>query len=595
MPSPFAWTPLFPLIGALLSSALVGRSSPRVVTMIGLGTSLLSLGTVIAAVAAWDGSPIREDVWVWLDVGGVAPIVAFRWDGLSIWTTGIAAALGVAVQVHAAGSLARDAAYARFVTLTSLLLAAVLVLFLADNLLVLFVGWEIASLAAYLLTGFWWQDHANGVAARKGFVVARLADVGLLLAMFLLLDRTGTLDLGTIAAQAPVSLTSRTAGAIAIGVLLAVMGRSAQMPLHTGLLAAATGPGAALQPLLALAGPYLIVRLYPVFLSSPMALDLVAAVGALSLLMGALAALGQTDLRRLLAFATTAAFGFVLVGLGSGAWAASIAAAGSIAAALTVAVVAAEVGSAPPMTLSERLRAPVPVAAAFGIAALALFGVPPLLPGAAGDVAGGVAAGAPVWLAPVVVGAMILTFALVRALARLASPSEPLPGDRTSAPAGTVIMSRWTPLVAAILLLLPLGAARVSPIAPRLGALFEAPFPPSEPAPGLVRLAFAVALIGAAGLGWAMFGLRRASWAPPALLARGFAFEEAEDEAVVRPALFLLGEDRQDAVVIAGDGVGTAIRAGGRLLTRLLAGDARWIAASAVVVATIVVAIAELR
>jgi NADH-quinone oxidoreductase subunit L len=586
MPSSFAWTPLFPLVGALLSSALVGRSSPRVVTMIGVGAALLSLGTVIVAAAGWDGAPLREDVWIWLDVGGVAPIVTLRCDALALWACGLTAGLGLAVQVHAAGSLSADAAYSRFVTASSLLLSATFLLFLADNLLVLFVGWEVASLAAYLLTGLWWEEHANGAAARKGLVLARVADVGLLLAIFLLLDRTGTLELSTIASQASMSVSGTAAEAAAVGVLVAVMGRCAQMPLHTGLLAASTGPAAALQPVLALAGPYLVARLHPVFLLSPLAMHLVAAVGAVSLLLGGLAALGQQDIRRVLAFATTAAFGFVLVGLGAGGWAASIAAAGLIAGALTVAALA--VGSARPAPVFPSHDAPglgTPGILAFGVATLVLFGAPPLPPGASGDVAAAVASGAPVWLAPLGIGAIITTFAMVRALA----------AHRGTAPTHAAGLHPWTPLLAGLLLLIPLVAVRTSPIAPGLLPGLEAPFPRVPPASALVRASWAVAMLAAVALAGWIWGVRRASWTPPAVLARGFGFEDAEEAAIVRPALFLLGEDRRDAATLAGDGLATAIRAVGRLHRRILAGDARWIVASAIVVATIVVLLAELR
>jgi NADH-quinone oxidoreductase subunit L len=212
----------------------------------------------------------------------------------------------------------------------NLFVSAMLVLVLADNLLLLFVGWEGVGLCSYLLVGFWHEDPANGSAARKAFVVTRIGDTAMALGMFLLFLHLGTLDIQAIAQQAA-STWQVGDGMVTLACLLLVggaVGKSAQLPLQTWLPDAMAGP----TPVSALihaatmvtAGVYLIARNHELFLMSPAAMLVVATIGSITLLMAAFTAMTQTDIKRILAYSTISQIGYMFLALGVGAWASGI-------------------------------------------------------------------------------------------------------------------------------------------------------------------------------------------------------------------------------------------------------------------------------
>jgi NADH-quinone oxidoreductase subunit L len=202
-----------------------------------------------------------------------------------------------------------------------------LVLVLADNLLLLFVGWEGVGLCSYLLIGFWYEDDANATAGKKAFIVNRIGDASFVLGLILLVRYTGTLDVAELQAKAP-ALAGVTLGAWALPTVVCLLlfggatGKSAQIPLYVWLPDAMAGP----TPVSALihaatmvtAGIYMITRLHFLFALSPVALGVVAWIGALTALLAATIAVAQNDIKKVLAYSTVSQLGYMFLGLGVG-------------------------------------------------------------------------------------------------------------------------------------------------------------------------------------------------------------------------------------------------------------------------------------
>ena len=212
----------------------------------------------------------------------------------------------------------------------NLFVVAMLTLVLADNLLLLYLGWEGVGLCSYLLIGFWYRDPANGAAAQKAFIVTRLGDVALAIGLFLLFTHLGTFNIQDLMARAaeqwPVG--SGLAAIAAFLLLGGAVGKSAQLPLQTWLPDAMAGP----TPVSALihaatmvtAGMYLIARTHVLYSLAPTAQTAVAVIGAVTLLLAACSALVQRDLKRVLAYSTISQIGYMFLALGVGAWAAAL-------------------------------------------------------------------------------------------------------------------------------------------------------------------------------------------------------------------------------------------------------------------------------
>jgi NADH-quinone oxidoreductase subunit L len=212
----------------------------------------------------------------------------------------------------------------------NLFISAMLVLVLANNLLLLYLGWEGVGLCSYLLIGFWYEEPLNGAAARKAFVMTRVGDAALAIGLFLLFTEFGTLDIQPLLAAAAGRWPAGhpTASLAALLLLGGAVGKSAQLPLQTWLPEAMAGP----TPISALihaatmvtAGVYLIARMHGLFELAPSVMALVAGVGSLTLLMAGFSALTQTDIKRILAYSTISQIGYMFLALGVGAWSAAV-------------------------------------------------------------------------------------------------------------------------------------------------------------------------------------------------------------------------------------------------------------------------------
>jgi NADH-quinone oxidoreductase subunit L len=315
----------FPLLSFLLLF-LLGRRLPR------QGDWLSVAAMALSAVAAgflfyhvWDQTPLQAQL-KWFSVpllngGALAFNTGIYLDNLTVAMLVLVTFVSLLVQVFSISYMHGEVLYARYFSYLSLFTACMLALLLADNLLVLFMCWELVGFLSYLLIGFWYHRRAAAQASSKAFLLNRIGDVGLLwglLAVFLLFQ---TFDLQTILAVGAGGLPRGILLLAGFGLLAGAMGKSAQFPLQVWLPDAMQGP----TPVSALihaatmvaAGVYLLARLFPLFL--PEVLTAMALVGALTAVVGALAATMQYDLKKVLAFSTISQLGYMVMGIGVGA------------------------------------------------------------------------------------------------------------------------------------------------------------------------------------------------------------------------------------------------------------------------------------
>ncbi|QHA88698.1 NADH-quinone oxidoreductase subunit L [Serratia rhizosphaerae] len=329
-------TILLPLIGFLLLAFSRGRWSENTAATVGVGS--IGLAAVVTLYAAMDffsqkaaGVELFEqNLWNWMTVGNFNIGVTLVLDGLSLTMLSVVTGVGFFIHMFASWYMRGEEGYSRFFAYTNLFIASMVVLVLADNLLLMYLGWEGVGLCSYLLIGFYYKDPANGAAAMKAFIVTRVGDVFLAFALFILYHELGTLNFRELMVLAPQKLAmGDTAITWATLMLLGgAVGKSAQLPLQTWLADAMAGP----TPVSALihaatmvtAGVYLIARTHGLFLMAPEVLNLVGIVGAVTLLLAGFAALVQTDIKRVLAYSTMSQIGYMFLALGVQAWDAAI-------------------------------------------------------------------------------------------------------------------------------------------------------------------------------------------------------------------------------------------------------------------------------
>ncbi len=325
--------PTFPALGFLALVLTGGRLGKPLVALIGAGSVGLSflVAAMIAAQFLSSGEEyfVRE-VWTWMAVGDFNPGFSFYLDGLSLVMMLVITGVGFLIHLYATGYMAEDPGYSRFFSYMNLFVAAMLMLVLGDNLVLLYLGWEGVGLCSYLLIGFWYTDPHNGYCARKAFVVTRVGDTSMAIGLFLLFAHFSTLNIQDLmhAAEVEWAVGSNLPVIASLLLLGGAVGKSAQLPLQTWLPDAMAGP----TPISALihaatmvtAGVYLVARTHVLFELAPDVQMLVAWVGLITLLMAGFTAMTQTDIKRILAFSTVSQIGYMFLGLGVGAWSASI-------------------------------------------------------------------------------------------------------------------------------------------------------------------------------------------------------------------------------------------------------------------------------
>lgn len=326
-------TILFPLIGFLALAFSRGRFCENVTAALGMGSvGLAALTTLYVGIDFFqhDQQAYHQMLWRWIAVERFNIDVALTLDGLSLTLLSVVTGVGFFIHMFASWYMRGEEGYSRFFAYTNLFIASMVVLVLADNLMLMYLGWEGVGLCSYLLIGFYYRNPDNGAAAMKAFFITRVGDVFLAYGLFILWNALGTLNFREIMALAPAHFAGdNTLLQWATLMLLGgAVGKSAQLPLQTWLADAMAGP----TPVSALihaatmvtAGVYLIARSHGLFLFTPQVLHLVGIVGAITLLLAGFSALVQSDIKRVLAYSTMSQIGYMFLALGVQAWNAAI-------------------------------------------------------------------------------------------------------------------------------------------------------------------------------------------------------------------------------------------------------------------------------
>jgi NADH-quinone oxidoreductase subunit L len=327
--------PALPFASALILALIGSRLSKRLAASFGVGSIGLSALVTILVAAGFLASPppgnsFSQILWTWIDIGGFRPQIGFYLDSLSLVMLLVVTFVGFLIHVYSAEFMIEDDGYSRFFAYMNLFVASMLTLLLANNLLLLYLGWEGVGVCSYLLIGFWYRDPANGRAAQKAFILTRVGDTALSIGLYLLFIHLGTLQIQDLMQRASAQWPSGSFYAVAAAFLLlgGAIGKSAQLPLQVWLPDAMAGP----TPVSALlhaatmvtAGVYLIARTHVLFSLAPSAQLAVAIVGACTLLLAGFSALTQHDIKRILAYSTVSQIGYMFLALGVGAWQAAM-------------------------------------------------------------------------------------------------------------------------------------------------------------------------------------------------------------------------------------------------------------------------------
>ncbi|MFI5402560.1 MAG: NADH-quinone oxidoreductase subunit L [Planctomycetota bacterium] len=331
LPGYVPWIVLAPALGALVQQ-FFGKRLPRRGDWLVVGTMFVSLALSFATLFAWrslEPGHYFAASWEWFRLaGGITFHVGIVVDGLTCALLCVVTLVAFLVFLYSTGYMKGDPKYDRFFFWLSLFGVSMLILTLADNLLLLFIGWELVGLCSYKLIGFWSEDLANAEAAKKAFITTRAGDVGMLIGIMILYRQCGTLHIGEIfrAVKEGAFGGHETLLTFAgVGLFFGAVGKSAQFPLHVWLPDAMAGP----TPVSALihaatmvaAGVYLSARMFPLF--TPEALGFIAWTGGITAFIGSVIAVTQTDIKKVLAYSTISQLGYMILGVGVGApWAA---------------------------------------------------------------------------------------------------------------------------------------------------------------------------------------------------------------------------------------------------------------------------------
>ena len=332
------WVVFLPLIG-LGINLLVGRKFGELFA--GITASLAAgLAFIVAVILAVTLAGHPEGVTVpladWITIGSLTVRWAFRVDTLSVVMMLVVSGVGTLIHIYSIGYMHNDVRhngdegrFTRFFVYLNLFIAAMMILVSADNFLMMFVGWEGVGLCSYLLIGFWFEKGKDGIgnaiAAKKAFITNRIGDFGLLIAMFLIFVNFGTFQFNEVFSQAAAVAVAKPGVMLLITLfmLLGVTGKSAQLPLYVWLPDAMAGP----TPVSALihaatmvtAGVYLVARSSAFYALVPTAQTVVMWVGAATALFAATIAVGQYDIKKVLAYSTISQLGFMVAAVGMGA------------------------------------------------------------------------------------------------------------------------------------------------------------------------------------------------------------------------------------------------------------------------------------
>jgi NADH-quinone oxidoreductase subunit L len=326
---------LFPLLGVIFNLFFGRRAGREAVNFVApfliflaFGVSLWAFGVLLTLPR---GAALTLTLWRWIEAGSFHVDVALRFDALTAVMALVVTGVGAFIHLYSDGYMAHDEDYARFFAYMNLFALSMLTLVLADNLLLMFVGWEGVGLCSYLLIAFWYDNPEFAYNGRKAFIANRVGDAGFVLGILTLvwaLAAHGVWTLTFTGMAAHQSILRPVATLAALLLFLGATGKSAQIPLYVWLPDAMVGP----TPVSALihaatmvtAGVYMIVRMNFLYVLSPPAMATVAAVGAVTSFFAATIAIVQPDIKRVLAYSTISQIGYMMLGVGVGAFAAGI-------------------------------------------------------------------------------------------------------------------------------------------------------------------------------------------------------------------------------------------------------------------------------
>jgi NADH-quinone oxidoreductase subunit L len=606
--------PLLPLAGFVVLAFFGRRLGDPVAGWIGtlsVAGSFVAACVTYAGLLARTGGPRREVVqtwFTWIPVGGLQVKAALLVDPLSMTMALFVTSVSALIHLYSIGYMHDDPDYPKFFVYMNLFVASMLLLVLGNNLLFTFVGWEGVGVCSYWLVSFWFERDKAASAGQKAFLYNRLADVGFLVAIFLVFSKTGTLDYAGIFSHLhAIGPAARTA--IALLLFAAACGKSAQLPLFPWLADAMEGP----TPVSALihaatmvtAGVYLMCRISPILALSHPAQLVVASVGAATAFVAALIACGQQDIKKVLAYSTVSQLGYMFLAVGTGAYEAAIFL--MVAHAFFKGLLFLGAGSVIHGLHDEQdlkrmgnLRRYMKLTFfTFGVGWLAIAGIPPLSGfWAKGDILTSAFARYPALWAIGLLTAALTAYYMSRLMALafwgddrwhkvLARPASGAQGEHGSVPHEAPPTMVFPLVVLAVLAFF--GGALSLPWHPGwdplrwLGPVFGTNlYSPVQSAGTKWALAIADAAVALMGLSVALPLWTKRSERPalePPALRRAFYFDDAYDAAVGRPSEALA---RLTAVVVdnrvidgAVNGTGRLARGAGGVLRRLQTGFVR--------------------
>jgi NADH-quinone oxidoreductase subunit L len=325
--------PFFPLVGFLLNGLLGKRLSKPIVSLIAIASVAASFAFVLALLGKVYplSVPYSDHYFTWIQSGSLNIGCDMVVDRLTAVMLLVVTGVGLLIHIYSIGYMGHEEGYSRFFSFMNLFMFFMLVLVLAANLLLMFVGWEGVGLCSYLLIGFYFKEKFAADAANKAFIVNRIGDFGFSLGIFLAVVLFGTLDFGRMAgavAGMPVETSAHLLTAITLLLFAGAIGKSAQFPLYVWLPDAMAGP----TPVSALihaatmvtAGVYMIARVSFLYDRAPLAMHVVALVGLFTAVFAATIGLVQNDIKKVFAYSTVSQLGYMFLGLGVGAYSAGI-------------------------------------------------------------------------------------------------------------------------------------------------------------------------------------------------------------------------------------------------------------------------------
>ncbi|MGB8801683.1 MAG: NADH-quinone oxidoreductase subunit L [Candidatus Acidiferrales bacterium] len=325
-----------PLLGAAINGLLGKNFSKPVVNSVAIGSIALAFLSFVEVVREFaqlspDQIPAVKTYFAWITAGQFKVDFSLQVDQLTIIMLGVVTFVSLLVHIYSAGYMAHEEGYYRFFSYLNLFVFFMLTLVLAANVVLMFVGWEGVGLCSYLLIGFWFLKQSAISAGKKAFITTRIGDFGFTIGILLLFWTFKSVDFGTIfkrLVSAPPDVPTGILTAICLLLFTGAVGKSAQLPLYVWLPDAMEGP----TPVSALihaatmvtAGVYMVARMNPLFSRAPVAMFVVALIGALTAFYAATIGLVQTDIKKVLAYSTVSQLGYMFLGLGVGAYASGV-------------------------------------------------------------------------------------------------------------------------------------------------------------------------------------------------------------------------------------------------------------------------------